>query len=102
MVRLAGKICHIAAGLLTQEYPGGGVPLVEAKFPESFKAAGGHAGEVQRGGAVAAHAVRAQREIPVVVNVGTGYALVRGKARAEQAGGQGLDLRDANGVAVER
>jgi hypothetical protein len=100
-IRLARKIADFAAGFFDEQHAGGGVPFVQAKFPEAIKAARGHASEIQSGRAVAAHAVRAQRKIPVVVNIGIGQALVNGKTGAEQTRRKRFDFRDADFFPVE-
>src|SRR5450432_632099 len=102
LVRLAVEIADLAAGFLDQENAGGGVPLVKAELPKSFKAAGGYAGEIQRGGAIAANTVGAQSEVPIVMNVGAGNALVHRETGAEQTGAKLGNLGDVNGLAVER
>src|SRR5258708_9008167 len=99
---LIGKIAHLAASFLHEELARGGVPFLKAEFPEAIETASSHAGEIKRGGAVAADAVRAQREIPVVVNVGIGQALVNGKTGAEEAGREGFHFGDADSFSVER
>src|SRR5882757_11007615 len=100
-VRLSGEIADLSTCFLDQKHPRGHVPSVETKFPEGFEAAGGHAGEIESGGTVAADPVRAEREIPIVVNVGAGHALVRGKSGAKQAGRERFNLGDTDRPAVE-
>jgi hypothetical protein len=95
------KICDFSAGFFDEENACGGVPALEAEFPEAIEAAGGNAGQIQCGGTVTAHAVRAEREIVVVMNVGAGMAFVDGKAGAEKAGGKRGDFRDGDFLAVE-
>jgi len=89
------------AAVVDQQNAGGHIPFVQSEFPENVEAAGRHTRQIERGGAVAAHAVRAQREIPIVVNVRAGHALVRGEAGAEQAGGELVDFRDPKRLAVQ-
>ena len=52
-----------AAGLAHQEHAGGHVPRLEIEFPEGVEAAAGDVAEVEGRGAVAADAVREQREL---------------------------------------
>ena len=100
-VRCAVKIGNFSAGFFDQENSRCGVPTLESKFPEAIEAAGGNAGEVERGGAIAPHSVRTKREIVVVVNIWAGLALVYWKPGAEKASGESLHLRDGNLVAVK-
>jgi hypothetical protein len=102
LVGLAGEVSDFAAGFLDKEHPGGGVPLFEAEFPEAVEAACGHKGQVERGGAIAAHAVRTHGEIAVILEIGSAFAIVYGKTGAEQAGAEGGVLRDMDFFAVER
>ena len=100
-VPLAGEVGDLASSLFDHEHTGGDIPAVEAKFPEGFKAACGDAGEIEGGGAVAADSVGTQGEIPVVMNIRAGQALVRGEASAEQAGGKRLDFGHVDRLAVQ-
>jgi hypothetical protein len=81
-VRIPNKIADSAAGFFHEKNTSGGVPAIQAKFPEGLKAASGDAGKIERGGSIPANAVRAEREIPVVVDVGARLALVRRKTGA--------------------
>ena len=90
------------SGFFDQQNAGGDIPFVEPEFPEHIEAACGDACEIERRGAVASDAVRAQREIPVVVNVGAGDPFVRGETGAEQAGGELIYFRDLKRLAVQR
>src|SRR6266481_4833707 len=81
-VRLAGKIADLPACFLHEQDTRGGVPFLQTELPEAIKAPGSHARKVEGSGAVAADAVRAQREVPIVVNVGIGEALVHREAGA--------------------
>src|ERR1700694_3178354 len=58
---------------------------MQAKLPEAFEAAAGHRGEVHGRRTVTAHAMGAQSEVPVVVNIRILGALYAGKASAKQA-----------------
>jgi hypothetical protein len=100
-VRLAGKIADFAAGFLDQENTRGGVPTVKAEFPESLEATGGDTREIERGGTIAANSVGAEREIPVVMNIGAGLSFVRGEAGAQQTGRERFNLGDVNGLAIQ-
>src|ERR1700688_5071937 len=57
---------------------------MQAELPEAFESAACHGCEVHGGRAVTAHAVRAQGEIPVVVNIRILGALYAGEAGAHQ------------------
>ncbi len=100
-VWLAGEIADFAAGFFHQQHPRGGVPGLQAKFPETFEAAAGDAGEVQSGGAVAAHAVGVHGEVAVIAEIGAGFAIVDGKTGAEQAGGKRRNFGDVDFFSVE-
>jgi len=78
-----------------------GVPFLQVKFPEAIETAGGDRGEIERGGAVAAHAVRVLREVAIVLKIRAGFAVAHGKAGAEQAGGECGDFGDVDFFAVE-
>src|SRR5260370_32755460 len=68
-----GLTCEIAdptAGLFDQERAGGGVPFLQAEFPEAVEAARGHASEIERSGPITPHAVGALRKIPAVMHMG--------------------------------
>ena len=95
------KITDFSAGFLDKKYACGCVPPIEAEFPKSIEAADGDACKIQRGGAVATDAVRAEREVVVVVNVGAGFAFVHGEAGAEQAGGERGNFGNCDFVSVE-
>src|SRR5229473_7719220 len=101
LVWISGKIAHSAAGFFDQQDAGGGVPLLETKFPEGVEAAGGNTGEVQRGGAIAAHAVRALGEVAVVSKIRAVLAVAHGKAGAEQACRERGVFGDVDFLAVE-
>src|SRR5260370_33050300 len=91
-IRTALKITDRATSLLYQENSRSGVPRLESKFPKAVEAPGGDAREIQCSGPVAAHSVRPQRKIVVVMNVRVGAPFVHRKSSAEQAGGNGLDF----------
>lgn len=95
------KIGNFAAGFFDKKNSRSGVPPIEAKFPEAIEASDGNAGKIKRGRAVAADTVRTQREIIIVVDVRTGFALVNGKAGAEQARGERGHFGDSDFVAIE-
>src|SRR5216684_4441563 len=84
-VRLAGKIADLPACFLHQQHARGGVPFLQTELPEAVKAPGSYTRKVEGSRAVAAHAVRTQREVPVVVNVGISQAFVYREAGAKQA-----------------
>src|SRR5713226_8208623 len=86
LVRISGEIAHFATGFFDEEYACGGVPFREPKFPEALEAAGGNAGEVQRGGAVAANAVRMLSEVAVVLKIWAELSVAYRKAGAQQTG----------------
>src|SRR5260370_41865127 len=97
---MAVKIRDGATGFLHEQHSSSGVPRLEAKFPEAIETTGSDAGEIERGGAVAAHAVRAQREIVIVMNIGICETFVNRESSAEQAGGQSFDLGDRDFLSI--
>lgn len=101
MIGAAGKIGDHAAGFRDDQHSGSGVPRFEAEFPKSVEASAGQRTQIERGGAVAAHAVRAQRVFPVVGNVEALAAPVSGKARGDEARSEFFDGRDVDALVLE-
>ncbi len=100
LVRLALEVADFAAGFFDEEHARGNVPLVEAKFPEAIETARSHGGQIERGGAVAAYAMRALREFAVILEIRAEFPVARRKASAEQACGERGDFGDGNFFAV--
>ena len=101
LVRFSGEIAHFAAGFFDQKDARGRVPFLQAEFPEAVEAAGSNGGEVQRGGAIAAHPVRVLREVAIELKIRAGLAVAHGKAGAEQACRERGDFGDVDFFAVE-
>ena len=101
LVGISGEVGDFAAGFFDEQDAGGGVPGFQAKFPEAVETADGDAGEIERGGAIAADSVRALGEVAVVLEIGAGFAVANGEAGAEQARGNGGDFGDVHFFAVE-
>ena len=101
VIGLSFEVADSAAGLFDEQHASGGVPLVQAEFPKAIKTSGSDAGEIKRGGAIAAHAVRALRELAVILKIRAGLAIPHRKAGAEQAGRERGDFGDADFLAVE-
>ena len=101
LIGCAVKIGNSAASFFDEQNACRGVPAIEAEFPEAIEAAGGNGGKIERGGTVAANAVRAQREIVVVMDVWASLALVNGKAGAKQTGGERWHFGYSDFFAVE-
>src|SRR5207245_2864420 len=76
----AVHVCDDATSFFDQQGAGGGVPRIERELPKPVHATGGDITEIQRGGASAAHSMRAQSDLMVVVDVRILVALVTGKA----------------------
>src|SRR5215469_12555149 len=74
----------LASGFLDQQNPGGGVPGVEVKLPESVEAPTGDVAEVERRRTSPAHTVRAQRDLVIEMDVGILMAFVARKASSHQ------------------
>src|SRR5580765_4139942 len=101
-VGLAVKFRYHASGFVHQQDSGGGVPSLQAKFPESVKASAGDVGKIQRSRTVTAHAMRAQREVVVVMNIGIGKALVYREASTQQTGRESVHFGNRDRLAVQR
>src|SRR5262245_10291274 len=97
----AAKIGDFAAGLADDEHARSSVPGIEVEFPKPVKAPAGHVAEIQRGGTGAAHAMRAQRELVIEVDVGVLVPFVAWEAGGNQTFGQARGLRDVNCSAVQ-
>ena len=102
LIGYAVKIGDFATRFFNEDDASGNVPAFQAKFPEAVETAGGDAGEVERGRAIAADAVGPEREIVVVVNVGAGFAFVNGKAGAKKAGGKRGNFGNEDFLSVQR
>src|SRR5215467_6302171 len=102
LIRLAHEIADFAAGFFDEKNACGDVPLVETEFPEGVEAARSDAGEIEGGGTVAADAVRALGEFPVVLEIRAELAVARGKSGAKQTCGQRGDFGDGDFFAVTR
>src|SRR5580693_4967180 len=102
LVGLSREVADPAASFLDQQYPGGSIPGLKPKFPKAIEAAGGNAGKIQGSRAIAAHAVRAQSKIPVVVNVRIGQAFVHRETRAKKTCRKLVHFRNENSLAVKR
>src|SRR3954470_5018980 len=100
--RATVHVGYDSSRLFDQQDAGGGVPGIEIEFPKSFHPAGGNAAQIESRGAGAAHSMRAQRDLVVVVDVRALVALVAGEAGGDQALNQLLRLRDANSFSVQR
>ena len=101
LIGISGEIGDFTSGFFDEEDSGGGVPGLEAKFPETVEATGGDAGEIDSGGAIAADAVRALGEVAVVLEIWAGFAVAHGEAGTEKAGGNGGVFGDVHFLAVE-
>src|ERR1700675_3270646 len=64
-----GKIAGHSTGFFYEQDAGSSIPGFEAEFPKSIEAPTGDGTKIERGGAIAAHAVRPQRIAPVIVDV---------------------------------
>src|SRR5438309_3509075 len=101
-VRISGEICDLATGFFDEQNSCGSIPFRKPEFPEAVEAAGGDRGEIERGGAIAAYAVRALREVAIVLKIGAGFAVSYRKTGAEEAGRKRGDLGDVNFLAIQR
>src|SRR5215471_10971545 len=78
-----------------------GIPGIKVELPESIETPTGHVAEIKGSRPGAAHAVGAQRELVIEMDVRVLVALVTGEARGDQTFGQPRGFRDVNGAAVE-
>src|SRR6266705_2989289 len=101
VIGLSFEVADSAAGLFDEQHTSGRVPLVQAEFPEAVKTPRGDAGEIERGGAIAADAVRALRELAVILKIRDGLAVAHGKTGTEKAGRERGNFGDVNFLAVE-
>ena len=101
LIGISLKVGDFATGFLNEENARGSVPLVEAEFPEAVEAAGGNTSEIERGGTVAANAVRTLGEFAVILKIRAELAIAHGKAGAKQAGRERSDFGDGDFLAVE-
>src|ERR1700690_1747706 len=74
---------------------------MKAKFPKAFEAATRHRAQIERSGAVAPHAVRAQRKFPVILDIDAAGAHVRGKSRGDEACGKLFNWRNMDALLAE-
>src|SRR5712692_5676050 len=96
LIEIPLKVGDFAAGFLDKEDARSSVPLVEAEFPEAVEAAGGNTSEIERGGTVAANAMRPLGEFAVILEIRTELAVAHGKAGAEKARGERGDFGDGD------
>ncbi len=101
LIRRAEKIAHFAAGFFDKQDAGGGVPAIEAEFPEAVEAADGNGGEIEGGGAVAANTVGAEREVVIIVNIRARLTLVNGETGAKEASRERGNFGDGDFLAIE-
>ena len=101
-LRAAAQVGDEAARLAHQQAAGGGVPRLEAAFPEAVEAPGGDPGEIERGGAETADSrdLRRERSVdrgPFGGIAGTG----EGNARGDQALVEPPPRRDAQALFLQ-
>src|SRR5882724_3451177 len=101
LIGCAVKIGDFATRFFDEDDTRGDVPAFQAKFPEAIEAARGDAGEVEGSRAIAADTVGTEREVVVVVNVGTGLAFVNGKAGAKKAGSERRNFGNGDFISVQ-
>ena len=93
------EIRHFAAGFFDNQHACRRVPGIEIELPEAVEASAGHTAQVERRRTRPPHAVRAQSDLMIEVNVRILVPLVAGKAGGHQAFGQVRDLRHLDCVA---
>src|SRR5580698_3764546 len=95
------EAADLAAGLFHNEHPRSRVPGIEIEFPETVEASAGHIAQIERRRSRAPHAVSAQRDLVIEVDIWIFMPLVARKAGRQQAFLQLRRLRDVNRPAVE-
>src|ERR1017187_6072170 len=101
MVRLAGEIGNSSTSLGDEQYSGGGVPGIQAEFPERLKAATGDRAEIEGRRTVPANTMRSLSKFPVIIHVRAVASLLGRKAGAPQAFRQRLNSRHMYALLVE-
>ena len=97
----AFEIRHFAARLFDNQHTRGRVPGIEIELPEAVEASAGHAAQVEGRRTCTPHAVGAQRDLVIEVNIRILVPLVAGKAGGHQALGQVRNLRNLDSLLVQ-
>jgi hypothetical protein len=101
VIRSPGKIGDLAAGLGDDDHSCRHVPGMQSEFPEAVKAPAGYRAQIEGRGPRAADAVRTQRELAVIMNVGVRRSFAHREASAEQALGELGHARNVNGLLAQ-
>src|SRR5580658_4776221 len=80
LIRRAGKIAHPSARFCDDEHSGRSGPGAKAKCPEGIEPTAGHGTKIERSSAIATHTMRAQSELPIIMNVQIVGPLVNGES----------------------
>ena len=95
------EAADLAAGFFHDEHARSRVPGIEIKFPETVEATASHIAQIEGGRSRAPHAVSAQRNLVVKMNIRILVPLTAGKAGREQALLQLRRFRNVDRLAVE-
>src|SRR5580700_11699035 len=98
MIGLAGKIRDHPTGFLHEQHSCRRVPGLQSKFPEGLEATRRDAAKIERSRSVTPDTVRSKRVTGVISDVCLLATLIRGKSCNEQAGCQGVDLRNVDAI----
>ena len=96
------KVRNFAAGLFDNQHARSRVPGIEVELPEPVEAAAGHAAQVERRRTRAPHAMGAQSDLVIEVNVRILVPLVAGKTSGHQALRQVRDLRHLDALLIQK
>src|ERR1022692_2282407 len=78
------EAADLSASYFHDEHTRGRIPRIEIEFPETVEAPAGYVAQIQRSRSRAAHAVGAQRDLVVEVNIRVLVPLVARKAGGHQ------------------
>jgi len=80
----AREICHAPSGLFYKKDAGRSVPGIQIELPKTVKPARRHIAQIERRRASSPHAVRAECELMIKINVGILMPLMAGEAGSNQ------------------
>src|SRR5690349_3733141 len=83
-IRIAQEAGYHPSRLANQKHPRCRIPGMQTELPKSVKSPASDACQVKRGRTVAANSVRAQGEVPIVMNVRVPRAFGAGESRRQQ------------------
>src|SRR5260370_6383709 len=99
--RCVAEVGDLAAGLFHEQDGGGRVPGIQVELQKCVEGPAGDITKVQGSGTGSAHAVRAQGDLVIEVDVRVFVAFVAGKSRGHQAFRQPRRLGNVDGQSVQ-